>query len=66
MPDAFEFPGTLRAVIELVGRKRFAGLSGSIVDELVTFTPGHLIAVVCRIRAARLLPGFATAGEPLT
>src|SRR5262252_3925329 len=61
MPDTLELPRMLRAVVELMGRERFARLSRGIVDKLVAFpfrrsagTRGRLAG-----RSSRLVPGFA-------
>src|SRR5260221_9077403 len=41
MPNAFEFPRVLRAVVPLVRGERFADGRGSVVDEFVALTLGH-------------------------
>src|SRR5436309_10262601 len=61
MPDAFELPGMLRAVVPLVGRERLTGLRTRIVDELVALTFRRAVWSRRRLagRCPRLVPGFA-------
>src|SRR5580704_14968066 len=52
MPDAFEFPGMLRAIVPFV-RAGFA-----VIDELIAFAVRHAVGAWLRTAAGRL-PGFA-------
>src|SRR5580765_7397530 len=57
MPDAFEHPWLLRAVVELVRRHR----RGFVVDEFVAFPLGHAFGSGGRLTGGRagLMPGLA-------
>ena len=61
MPDAFELPRVLRAVVPLVRRERLAGFRRRVVDELVALALGHAVGRRGRLagRRARLVPGLA-------
>src|SRR5260370_39841569 len=60
MPNSFELPGMLCAVVPLVGRKRLAGLGGNVIDELIAFTLGHPLRRLGFFGwRPRLIPGFA-------
>src|SRR5438105_15721986 len=61
MPDAFELPGVLRAVVPLVRRKRLTALRARIVDELVALAFRRALWSRRRLagRCPRLVPGFA-------
>src|SRR5262245_47701177 len=66
MPNPFEFPGMLRAVVPLVGRERFSAARRNVVDEFVALALGH--ASRPRFLAfwrSRLKPGFAAVIGPL-
>ncbi len=58
MPDAFEFPGTLRAVVVLVRRQRLAGFRGLVVEKHVALALRHAVRPheIFRLRAGRV-PG---------
>ena len=58
MPDAFEFPGMLRAVVPLMRGQGLAGFGGSVVDEFIAFAGGHA-AWTGGHATARCLPGLA-------
>ena len=61
VPDAFELPRLLRAVVPLVRRERLAGLRRRVVDELVALALGHAFGRRGRLagRRAGLVPGLA-------
>src|SRR5438034_520956 len=61
MPDAFELPRVLRAVVPLVRRERLAGLRTRIVDKLVALALGHAVGGRGRLtgRCSRLVPALA-------
>ena len=60
VPDAFEFPRMLRAVIPLVRREWFPGFRRRVVNELVTLALGGAVRTAQFLgAAARRVPGFA-------
>src|SRR5262249_55408495 len=61
VPDTFELPRVLRAVVELVRGERLAGRGRGVVDELVALAFGHAVRRRGRLagRRAGLMPGFA-------
>ena len=61
MPDAFELPRMLRAVIPHMSRQRFAGFRRSVVNEFVALAFGHAVGSGGRLARRRpwLCPGFA-------
>src|SRR5262249_15477374 len=61
MPDAFELPGVLRAIVPLMGGERLPCFRGSIVDKLVALALGKALGSRGRLagRRPRLVPGFA-------
>src|SRR5260370_27343201 len=61
MPDAFELPRMLRAVIPHVSRQRFAGFRRGIVNEFVALAFGHAVGSGRRLarRCPWLYPGLA-------
>ncbi len=61
MPNAFEFPRMLGAVVPHVGRERFARFRRSVVNEFVAVAFRHAVRGGGRLagRSARLYPGFA-------
>src|SRR5262245_12221669 len=58
MPDSFELPRVLRAIVPLVSGERFSALRRSVVDELVAFAHGHPFGRGGRLAGlcTRLLP----------
>src|ERR1700730_11851659 len=62
MPDPFELPRVLRAVVPHVGRERFADFWGGVVNEFIALAFGHALRSGCRLARRRpwLHPGFAT------
>src|SRR5450631_81047 len=59
MPDAFELPWMLGAVVPLMRGERLAGFTGGIVSEAVAFDGRPLRCCVFRLDA-RLKPGLAS------
>ena len=61
MPNAFELPRVLCAVVPLVRGQRLAGWGRSVVHELVAFTFRHAIRRSRRLSGggSRLVPGFS-------
>ncbi len=61
MPDAFELPRVLSAVIKLMGGQRPAGFRGGVVNEFIALALGHSLRRRGRFAggSARLVPGFA-------
>src|ERR1051326_936840 len=61
VPDPFELPGALRAVVELVRREWLAGLWRGVVNELVALALRHSLGSGRRLarRRPRLVPGSA-------
>src|SRR5579875_2506773 len=57
MPDAFEFPGVLRAVVPLMRREGLAGFGSCVIDELVALTFGKTLRTHGHSPAGRL-PGL--------
>src|SRR5256885_12527357 len=64
MPDTFELPGVLGAVVPLVRGERLARWGRGVVDELVTLAFGHL-AGLRRDAAAGRLPRLAAVARAL-
>ena len=62
MPDAFEFPRMLRAVIPHMSRERFAGFGRGVIDEFVALAFGHAVRSGGRLAGGRtrLEPRFST------
>src|SRR5215475_199191 len=61
MPNSFELPWFWCAVVELMGRKWFAGFRRRIVDKLITLALRHTLGRRGRLagRGTGLEPGFA-------
>src|SRR6266446_10868236 len=61
MPDAFELPWMLCAIVPHVGGERLASLRRGIVNEFVALTFGHAVGSRRRLagRCALLCPGFS-------
>src|SRR5260370_40097725 len=61
MPDAFELPRMLRAVIPHVGRRRLSGFRRGIVNEFVALAFGHAVGRRGRLAGGctRLYPSLA-------
>src|ERR1700675_1725213 len=60
MPDAFELPGMLGAVVPLVGGEGLPGLRRNVIGELVALAFGHSVRRFGFARGrAGLEPGFA-------
>src|SRR6266511_2419881 len=61
MPDSFELPWMCSAVIPLMRRERFAALSRSVVNKLITLTFWHPIRRGSRFAGgrSRLEPSLA-------
>src|SRR6266487_5755114 len=61
MPDAFELPWMLCAIVPHVGGERLAGLRRGIVNEFVALAFGHAVGSRRRLagRYARLCPDFS-------
>src|SRR5256885_5651428 len=64
MPDTFELPGVLGAVVPLVRGERLARWGRGVVDELVALAFGHL-AGLRRDAAAGRLPRLAAVARAL-
>src|SRR5262249_32963421 len=67
MPNSFELPWFWCAVVELVGRKWFAGFRRRIVDKLVTLALAHPLGRRGRLAGRRTAfgPGSAAMLSPL-
>src|SRR5207302_10522168 len=67
MPDAFEFPRMLRAIVPHVGGQRLAGFRRNIVSEFVALALRHSVRRRRRLarRQSRLEPGLAAIIRPL-
>src|SRR5262245_30733726 len=61
MPDTFELPGMLRAIVPLMRGERLSGFRGRIVDELVALALRHALRRRRRFAGRRpgLMPRFA-------
>src|SRR5438270_13261614 len=67
MPDPFEFPRMLGAVVPYVGRERLAGFRRNVVRELVALPFRHSIRSSRRFarRESRLKPSLPAIVRPL-
>jgi hypothetical protein len=61
MPDAFELPGMLRAIVPLMRRERPAGRGRCVINEFVAFCERHSLRACGRFAGfqPRLVPRFA-------
>ena len=64
MPDAFEFPRMLCAIVPLVCGQGFAGFGRGVIDEFIAFAPREILRGFFRPAAGRA-PGFTPIVRPL-
>src|SRR4051812_33779105 len=67
VPDAFEFPWVLCAVVPHMGRERLAGFRRNVISEFVALPFRHSVRRGRRLarRQSRLEPGFSAIIRPL-